>query len=327
MLLSSISMVHASIHHAPVASAAHATHPSVVWKEAAPSPIALFESTGAVVAGKLYVFGGFSDAQVHATLQSDVYDPHRNTWKRIADMPEGLTHVGHAVVGGNVWCVGGLVGDAALSSTADVWVYHTRTNTWTAGPALPEARGAGALVRLGSTLHFFGGLLTRAQDQGEQWVLDLHHLARGWRAAAPLPVACNHLAGVALDGRIYAIGGQHMWNEDTQNVDNVQVFNPRTDTWTQAPALPTGRGHISDSTFVYHGRIIVIGGAENGTPALSEVLEYNVARRAWSLLGNFPASRRAPVAAAVGNKLIVTTGDPGDVTPMVETWVGTVRRV
>jgi len=299
----------------------------VDWAQAAPSPIPLFESTSAVVSGKVYVFGGFIDTAAETTLQSDVYDPRHNTWQRIADMPEGLTHIGRAVVGSNVWCVGGLAGTGAAVSSADVWIYHTKTNTWSAGPDLPEARGAGALVLLGTKLHFFGGLQTRAQDQGEQWVLDLHHLAKGWISAAPLPVPCNHLAGVALDGKIYAIGGQHLWNEDTQNVDNVQVYNPTTDAWTQAPPLPTGRGHISDSTFAYRGRIIVIGGAENGTPALSDVLEYNVAKHAWSLLSNFPASRRAPVAAAVANSLIVTTGDPGNITPTDETWVGRVRNL
>jgi N-acetylneuraminic acid mutarotase len=299
-----------------------AAHPAVTWKAVAPAPIALFESAGETVGGKVDVFGGFDTAQVQTTLQSEAYSPVKNRWTPLADMPEPLTHTGHVRVGKNIWFVGGLVGDAALTSSSNVWIYNTRSNSWRSGPSLPQARGAGALARVGSKLYFFGGLLTRAEDQGEQWVLDLRHPHRGWVAAAPLPVPCNHLAAVTLGGRIYAIGGQHLWNEDTDNVSAVQVYNPRTNTWKLAAPLPTGRGHIADSTFVFRGRIVVIGGAANGDPALADVLDYRPATNTWSLLTEIPAPRRAPVAVAVGNKLVVTTGDPGDVTPTAQTWVG-----
>ncbi len=304
-----------------VSRAAHIAQPAVSCAAAAPSPIDRFESAGAVVGGKVYVFGGFYDAQINVTARSDVFDPRHNTWTQIADMPEPLTHTGHVVIGHDIWFAGGFFGDSP--STNHCWIYHTRTNTWTPGPDLPEARGAGTLARLGNRLYFFGGLLTRAIDQGEQWVLDLHHPARGWVAAAPLPVACNHLASVAINGKIYAIGGQHLWNEDTDNVANVQVYNPRTNQWTQDAPLPSARGHIADSTFLFHGRIIVIGGSANGDPALTDVLEYRPALHQWFVLSQIPAGRRAPVAVAVGNKLIITTGDPGDVSATPQTWIGT----
>src|SRR2546423_1692778 len=73
-----------------IAGAADVARPAVTWKAAAPSPIDRFESAGAVVAGKLYVFGGFYNAQINVTSRSDVYDPRRNQWRQIADMPEPL---------------------------------------------------------------------------------------------------------------------------------------------------------------------------------------------------------------------------------------------
>jgi len=315
----------ASVAHFPTAKRAQARAAHVItWTPIAPSPIPRFESAAEVVGGKMYVFGGFIDAQVHATSRSDVYEPHKNTWTQIADMPEPLTHTGHVVIGHDIWFAGGFVGDEGnviSPSTADVWIYHTKNNTWTPGPPLPAPRGAGALVKVGSKLHFFGGLETRAADQGEHWVLNLHKLKLGWVPAAPLPVAVNHLAGVTLGGKIYAIGGQHLWNEDTQNVDNVQVYNTHKDTWVDAAPLPEPRGHIADSTFVVGGKIVVAGGATNGIPALSDVIVFRPSKHTWTGLTSFPAGRRAPVARAIGGKIIVATGDPGDVSATVEAWM------
>jgi N-acetylneuraminic acid mutarotase len=205
-------------------------------------------------------------------------------------------------------------------STSHVWIYNTKTNTWSAGPDLPAPRGAGALVKLGNTLHFFGGLETRQQDQGEQWVLNLKR-PTGWVADASMPIAVNHLSGVALNGKIYAIGGQHLWDEDSGNTAAVQVYDSASHAWSIAATLPAPRGHIADSTFVLNNRIVIVGGASNGVPALNDVICYMPGRRGWMTLGTFPEARRAPVARAVGGRLIVTTGDPGDVSATDQTWI------
>src|SRR5437868_569478 len=39
----------------------------------------------------------------------------------------------------------------------------------------------------------------------------------------------------------------------------------------------------------------------------------------------WPASRRSPVAQMIGNQIIVTTGDPGNVSATNTTWIGTVQ--
>src|SRR5688572_8362179 len=75
----------------------------VDWKPAAFSPIARFEGSGVVVGGKLYVFGGFYDSDLHASPRVDVYDPEADAWQRLADMPVAVTHCNPAVDGNTVW--------------------------------------------------------------------------------------------------------------------------------------------------------------------------------------------------------------------------------
>ena len=70
------------------------------WQSGMNNPQVRFESAGAAVNGKLYVFGGFFNSSAHTTLRSDVYDPVTNTWTPIADMLEHVTHASQAVDGG-----------------------------------------------------------------------------------------------------------------------------------------------------------------------------------------------------------------------------------
>ena len=192
------------------------------WETMAPSPIARYEAQGAAVGGKLYVFGGYINGKIQSTARSDVYDPATDQWKQIADMPVELTHSPAVVNGEAIWLIGGFVDDHPGPSTTDVWKYNTRTNTWSKGPSLPQRRGAGGAAISGRKIHFFGGVDRPAGsniyiDEDEHWVLDLDDPQKGWQPRSPMPVPRNHLVGAALDGQVYAVGGQFKGDESTGN--------------------------------------------------------------------------------------------------------------
>ena len=120
-------------------AAESATWPALEWKKAAPSPWARVESPTAVVAGKLYLFGGFTDT-LGASDQLDVYDPATDAWTRLKDMPTRVTHLNPATDGQTIWFAGGFKGKHPGPVTAEVWKYDSTSDTWTAGPPLPEPR-------------------------------------------------------------------------------------------------------------------------------------------------------------------------------------------
>jgi N-acetylneuraminic acid mutarotase len=300
------------------------------WKQVASNPLARFEAAGAAVNGKLYVFGGYINPQIQATARADVYNPATNIWARIADMPEPLTHCGQVVDGSTIWLIGGFVGNHPGQGTIHVWKYDTVNNRWSAGPSLPEQRGAGAAARVGRTIHIFGGLL-RAQssanpvtvDQGEHWALNLDNQSAGWQIAAPMINPRNHLAGIGLNGKVYAIGGQHLWDEETGAQSEVDVYDPATDRWTQVASMPLPRSHTSASTFIRSGLLFVVGGATNDFTSLRDVISYNPATNRWSSHTPLPYARLTPVAADIAGKLVVSTGSAEDNVPQAKTWIGT----
>jgi len=294
----------------------------------AASPVGRYESAGVAVNGKLYVFGGYTNEQIQATPRSDMYDPATNTWTRIADMPEALTHSGQAVFGTTVWLAGGFVGDDPGPGTRHVWKYSTLSDTWKKGPALPEARGAGALALDGTVLHYFGGL-THAnssadpvtRNESDHWTLDLAGDGT-WHTAAPLARPRNHLAGAAVGGFVYAVGGQSLWDEQNGAQAKVDRYDPTTDSWTPVAAMPIQVSHVNGSTFVSDGKIVVIGGATNQFTPLADVMVYDPKRNRWSMGDPIPAPRFAGVAAPIGSLFVVTMGSASHLDPEGTTWIG-----
>lgn len=289
---------------------------SIAWSTVAPSPIARSEAAGVVVDGNLYIFGGYIKSTVKPfttpTSRADVYKPANNTWKRITNLPNPLTHTGTAVDGRDIYLAGGYPGKPTGGqrfATQNVWKYNVDANTWTAMPPLPEARGSGELALLGRELHFFGGVDANRVDQEHHWSLSLDG-GTSWAPAAPLPNPRSHLGDAVIDGKIYAIGGQHGTDKDLVTQDSVHIWDPAyPDTWTTAASLPRARSHISAATFVIDNRIVVAGGEISHGSAVSDVTAYDPLSDTWTVLTPLPAPRHSGVAGNIGEQIFYTTGN------------------
>jgi Kelch motif/Galactose oxidase, central domain len=289
------------------------------WNAAAPSPIPLFESPSAVVAGKLYTFGGFSEHRpaeklLVATNQAHVYDPGTDRWTRLADMPTPVTHLNPAVDGSAIWFAGGFQGNHPGPAITDVWKYDTESDRWSPGPPLPEARGGGGLVRVGRTLHYFGGYYAALEEpsSSDHWALALDG-GTAWEKRAPLPVSRGHFGTVAHDDQVYVIGGSLTHHPNTRDCDLVDAYDARNDTWRSLAKLPYPRSHFEPGTFLFDGWIVIVGGRDDQSKTLSQmelsdVTAYDIAADTWREVGTLPHPIRAPVAQVIGDRLIVSGG-------------------
>lgn len=293
--------------------------PSVFsWETKANAAIGRSEAQGAIVDGKVYVFGGFSSGWT-TTARSDAYDIAANTWSRLPDMPEELTHAAVVVDGKTIWLVGGYVGDHPGPSTRNVWKFDTTTQTWTRGPALPAPRGAGGAAIVGRQLYFFSGTSrvagsTADPDQAETWALNLDG-GTTWTAKAPMPNPRNHVAAAAVDGKVYAIGGQYNENESSGLQSDVHRYDPAANTWQKVASLPVARSH--SVAVVQGGQLLVVGGTLPGNVASPDVTSYSPRDNVWSKLPSLPSGRKTPVAAVSNGTMYVTGGSHS-----VTTWAG-----
>jgi N-acetylneuraminic acid mutarotase len=299
--------------------------PPLRWKAAAPSPFARVEAPAAVIDGKLYLFGGFTDT-LDASNRLDVYDPASDSWTRKGDMPTRLTHLDPAVDGNTLWLAGGFKGKHPGPVVAEVWKYDIPSDTWTAGPPLPEPRASGGLAVLGRRLHYFGGYKAdRDTTAGDHWSLSLDG-GTEWRREADLPDPRGHVSAVVLDGKLYALGGDHGHDRKQIDVDSCHRFDPATGQWSEIARLPDGRSHFESSTIVYQGRILVFGGRCNSSQpprgVMGDVLEYDPAANTWRTLATMPEKLLAPDAAIIAGRIVVTCGGLNNPRPLrAATWI------
>ncbi len=307
------------------ASAPSAAWPELAWKKGLPTPFARVESPTAVIHGKLYLFGGFTD-DLGASNELDVYDPASDAWARLQDMPTRVTHLNPAIDGNTLWLAGGFKGKHPGPTTNEVWKYDITADTWSPGPPLPEPRAGGGLAIVGRELHYFGGYKPdRDTNPADHWSLSLDG-GKEWQREADLPVPRGHVCAAVLDGKIYALGGCHGHDVTQIDLDACHRFDPATKKWEAIANLPDGRSHFESSTIIRRGRILVVGGRCNSSKPVRNVvpdlLEYDPKSNAWRVLAKIPQPVMAPSAAVIEGRLIVTGGGLNNPRPLtMATWI------
>ena len=320
-------------------SAGPAIDPHVVWTPGATVPPSTRVEGGVAHVGtKLYVMGGYVNGfKVDNT--TDVFDAATGTWSRGPDFPGAQTHAGVASDGVRyVYKVSGQLGDGVPGTpTAEGWVLDTQTNQWSPLPAIPEARYAPGLAHVDGKLHLFGGTRPdRTTVVADHLVLDLGNPAAGWRPAAPLPEPGDHLSVAVIDGKIYAIGGEHghaarLPEGDAAYVQHPHLlrYDPKADAWTELADVPVGRSHAEGTTLVVNGKILLMGGKLNATDVSGRADLYDPATNAWTTLNRLPRVNQGGAAIFHDGKIYLSHGQKGapEHTMYRYTWTGTVRGI
>jgi N-acetylneuraminic acid mutarotase len=285
---------------------------SVVWEPVSEMPVTRYEASTAVWHERLYVFGGFYNASLQATPRVDIWDPASETWSRGGDMPHPASHRNALLVGDTIWFAGGFEGDHPGPVTDRVLGYVPATDGWFEGPSLPAARGGGALAADGRRLHFYGGYGGDKRARSEHWMLDLDAWADGdasWQSRAPLPTPRGHLTGASLGGFLYAIGGAVPHSPFSVDLREVYRYDPALDTWSQMASVPFPSSHTEPGSFVRDGRIWLVGGrSAPRTWASWDILMYDPHADLWLPWRSLPRGLLAPVAATIGDALLVGGG-------------------
>ena len=223
-------------------------------------------------------------------------------WRRLAPVPTERTEVAAAAVGRRIWVLGGYAPDGATLATAEV--YDTATDTWSRGPDLPVAVNHAMAATLDGVLYVAGGNDGRGpSDQVAR--LDGDH----WRRLAPLPRGRQAGGLVALDGRLYLVGGV----VEGGLASDTQVYDPAADRWSPAPGLPTRREHLGAAAA--GGRVYVVGGRTGGIGSnLAAAEAFDPAAGRWSAVAPLPTARGGLAATATAGGQVVAVGGEADTT-------------
>ena len=118
-----------------------------------------------------------------------------------------------------------------------------------------------------------------------------------WTDMEPMPTAVNYYASTVVDGKIYVIGGMGDEQYPMTTLDIVQIFDPKSNTWTQGKSMPVGvasAAAAATSGLFAPKKIYVMGGfsANNSTETVSCNLTqiYDPQTDSWSLGTDMPTA-------------------------------------
>jgi hypothetical protein len=109
-----------------------------------------------------------------------------------------------------------------------------------------------------------------------------------WKEAAPSPFARVESPAAIVDSKIYLFGG---FTEDLDASNQVDVYDPVSDSWTWKKDMPTRLTHLNPAV---DGNTIWFAGGFKGKhpgPVTAEVWKYDIASDTWTAGPPLPERR------------------------------------
>lgn len=228
---------------------------------------------GAVLGDSLYMYGGHLGRMHHYTVDTTAksfrrFDLVDRTTTEELPMQQDLQGVALVSDGRFLYRSGGMQArnaegeDEDTISVASVARFDPRTKEWTDLPALPEPRSTHDAIVHDGKLWVFGGWTLKGRDADSEYcstalVLDLAHPESGWTTIEQ-PFRRRALAVAEFQGKLYVLGGL---TSESRVAKRVDVFDPRTSTWSLGPELPGFAKHegFGPSAFTVDGQLFYCG--------------------------------------------------------------------
>ncbi len=220
------------------------------------------------------------------------------TWTQKTDMPTPRWAHSSAVVNGKIYAIGGGSSQPGSALLPTVEEYDPATDTWTTKADMPTARGwiSPSSAEVNGKIYVIGG------DGGRSVVEEYDPATDAWTRKADMPTGRDYLATVAVDGKIYAIGGTLSYSN---GFSTVEEYDPATDTWTRKADMPMRLWGLCAN--VVRGKIYTVGGRP-GLQAVPRVQEYDPATDTWTQKSDMPIGTSQMDSVVLGDKIIVIGG-------------------
>ena len=254
------------------------------WRQAAPMAEGLHHIGVAALDGKIYVVGGFTKSfrdrgPVDSVWQ---YDPASDRWERRAPLPTPRGDLTVAVLDGRIYALGGERFSAAGSKEkyeplADVAVYDPKADKWEVLPPMRQKRDHLVAAAIGGRIYAVSG--RERPIYTLQTVEEYDPQTRTWRERAPMPTGRSGGTAAVVGNRLYVFGGEGNEDNSLGTFNQVEVYDPARDSWTQLAPMPLPRhafGAVVVGKRIYlPGGSIVQGGRAPGVTAIMDTFEPN----------------------------------------------------
>eukprot|EP00964_Phaeocystis_antarctica_P138289 scaffold102963_cov71-Phaeocystis_antarctica.AAC.4 len=126
-----------------------------------------------------------------------------------------------------------------------------------------------------------------------------------WKQLASMTAPRWLLGCVALEGKLYAVGGFGLGGEYTQPLNTAEVYDPQTNGWQPLAKMITRRREFALATV--GGKIYAIGGW-NGSSRLELVEAYDPQLGSWALVASMGEEREQHASVMLDDKIYTIGG-------------------
>jgi N-acetylneuraminic acid mutarotase len=286
------------------------------WTEKGPHPLGPVYQTSAGVAinsaGRsiVYTFGGIDD-EGGTGWSVRAYNAATDTWTGVTTEASRVfvyNTNGVGTIGGKLYFSGGYVGkDGGVEEQSrQVWAYDPAARRLIPRADMPRATAEGVTGVIGDILYVLPGTCdaNRWPQPGycpEEAIRRLYRYdpaKNKWGSRKPAPHF--HRAGAAgvIGGKLYVVGGFNGF----QPVADLDVYDPKTDTWKTLAPIPTPGVAIGTAL---QGKLYVVAG--------SDAYVYNPGTNRWSAIAAPTWGHDAVVRVLIAGKprLVALGGNRG----------------
>ena len=229
-----------------------------VWTLSAPIPTPVSQARVAALGTKIYAAGGFN-AGAKDTMQ--IYDTGTNTWSQGAPMPAARSGAGVVAFNGKIYIIAGF--DINFTETNTVYEYDPVADTYVTKSPVPASEGNIAAGVLGNLIYAVGGSASFMHYA-------YNPVTDSWATIAAGLTANFQTPGVfAIGGQLWVEGGSNGFSPYPSN-QQVQIYDPGTNTWSFGPEFITSR-YGSSAAAAINSRGYIAGGVDISNNVLAEV--------------------------------------------------------
>ncbi|WP_431123591.1 kelch repeat-containing protein [Flagellimonas flava] len=254
---------------------------------------------------------------VISTNEFEVYEPAK--WTQVKSYPneEGRSAGVSFVINDIIY--------HGLGSTFDhltehqLWSYIPELDDWFRETDFPNADDqltSSAVFVIGNKAYIVGGSSLENGDSSEVWEYDPTIGGEGgmWTLMeTPFPGTGKVQAvGFSIDGKGYIAGGGYDNGEFTQKVDEVWMYDPTNDSWTEKMDFP-GSAFTRGLSFVVDSKAYVhLGRTEEDGNGSNEFWEYSPSGDTWVEKASIPGKRSGAFGFAMDGKVYIGYGSDYD---------------
>lgn len=191
----------------------------------------------------LYAVGGVSEHDDEDLSDTDnsnveVYDPAADSWKYVSSIPEKRSQHAGAAHNQFLYVSGGLERQRVLAS---FWRYDPKQDTWQTLPDMLRPRADHSMFGIDSKIYVCGGWTEETITEHRTPVesIDVFDIeTNAWCSLTTIPTPKYHAGCVAIDARIYIVGGLLSHSMFNRASSTVEYFDIETNKWASHEPYP-----------------------------------------------------------------------------------------